>query len=83
VATESTSDIARMSAVAAGRKELFALLREHRQESSRIGDLSTKLRLTNQSRATAFQGRTAAAKAGAATRKPWEIDDASGDLPRQ
>jgi adenylosuccinate lyase len=76
VVMESTSEIARMSAVGAGRKELYALMREHRMESQRIGDLSTKLRLTNQSRASAYMARTQAARAGTSARRPWDGDDA-------
>jgi hypothetical protein len=49
----------------------LALLRAHGYQSERIGNLSTKLRLTNQSR---WSGRKAdqQARRFAAGPKPWE-----------
>ena len=61
------------------RKQWRDLLRAHGEQSQAIGNLSTKLRLSPQSRATAFQARTRAARAGSSARKPWEIDDDVGD----
>ena len=56
------------------RRELSTLLRAHGFQSERIGNLSTKLRLTQQSRAmrSADKAGVAAKNAGSGRPKPWE-----------
>ena len=51
--------------------ELLSLLRAHGDQSERIGNLSTKLRLTQLSRATRTAARAASAAADAPTSCPW------------
>jgi hypothetical protein len=53
------------------RDELQALLRAHGYQSERIGNLSTKLRLTKQSRWSGAKADQQARKIGAGP-KPWE-----------
>jgi hypothetical protein len=58
--------------MAAGRKELCGLLRAHGYQSERIGNLSTKLRLTKLSRyGDAKTAARAARDAGGTWPKPW------------
>lgn len=51
--------------------ELCRLLRSHGYQTERIGNLSTKLRLTKQSRYDASSAYRAAKDAGSVTKKPW------------
>ena len=51
--------------------ELCRLLRSHGYQTERIGNLSTKLRLTKQSRYDASSAYRAAKDAGSAMKKPW------------
>jgi hypothetical protein len=67
------------STAADEREHRLALMRLHVQQSQSIANLATKLRLTNQSRATNFQARTQAARAGTAATRPWDTDDVIGD----
>jgi hypothetical protein len=56
---------------AALRDELCKLLRSHGYQTERIGNLSTKLRLSKQSRYDASSAYRAAKDAGSAMKKPW------------
>lgn len=71
VARGSGSVKARTAAVAALTADLHVLLRLHGYQSERIGNLATKLRLTNQSRwqATTADDQRMRAATGP---KPWE-----------
>jgi hypothetical protein len=53
------------------RDELCKLLRSHGYQTERIGNLSTKLRLTKQSRYDASSAYRAAKDAGSTMKKPW------------
>ena len=53
------------------RDELCRLLRSHGYQTERIGNLSTKLRLTKQSRYDASSAYRAAKDAGSVMKKPW------------
>lgn len=55
----------------ARRAELQALLRDHGYQTERIGNLSTKLRLTNKSRWSGTKADQQARRFGAGP-KPWE-----------
>jgi hypothetical protein len=74
----STTDTAGSMGVAERRKvqvglrdELCRLLRSHGYQTERIGNLSTKLRLTKQSRYDASSAYRAAKDAGSVMKKPW------------
>ena len=71
--------------LAEARKEWLTLLRAHGYQSERIGTLSTKLRLTPQSRYQALTARTKAAQAASPYSEPWNDwrnnDDESGSEP--
>lgn len=74
----STADTAGSMGVAERRKiqaelrdELCRLLRSHGYQTERIGNLSTKLRLTKQSRYDASSAYRAAKDAGSTMKKPW------------
>ena len=58
--------------MAAGRKELCGLLRAHGYQSERIGNLSTKLRLTKLSRYGDARTAARAARDAGTRPKPWE-----------
>jgi hypothetical protein len=65
---------------AALRDELCTLLRSHGYQTERMGNLSTKLRLTKQSRYDASSASRAAKNAGPAMKKPWlDWGENSGD----
>lgn len=69
---ESLSIVDRLKAAGILRTELRALWRAHSVQSGRIGDLSTKLRLTNQSR---YEPRVADAESRRSAKlsaRPWE-----------
>ena len=62
------------------RKEWLALLRAFNLQAQRIADLSTKLRLTRQSRQSARRGEQITS--AGSSRRPWTdwgLEDNSGD----
>ena len=66
------SGVAERRKIQAGlRDELCRLLRSHGYQTERIGNLSTKLRLTKQSRYDASSAYRAAKDAGSTMKKPW------------
>ena len=70
--TAGSMGIAERRKIQAGlRDELCALLRSHGYQTERIGNLSTKLRLTKQSRYDASSAYRAAKDAGSVVKKPW------------
>ena len=70
--TAGSMGIAERRKIQAGlRDELCRLLRSHGYQTERIGNLSTKLRLTKQSRYDASSAYRAAKDAGSAMKKPW------------
>jgi hypothetical protein len=79
--TAGSIGIAERRKIQAGlRDELFRLLRSHGYQTERIGNLSTKLRLTKQSRYDASSASRAAKNAGSAMKKPWlDWGENSGD----
>ena len=70
--TAGSMGIAERRKIQAGlRDELCRLLRGHGYQTERIGNLSTKLRLTKQSRYDASSASRATKDAGSAMKKPW------------
>ena len=70
--TAESMGIAERRKIQAGlRDELCRLLRSHGYQTERIGNLSTKLRLTKQSRYDASSAYRAAKDAGSVMKKPW------------
>ena len=70
--TAGSMGIAERGRIQAGlRDELCKLLRSHGYQTERIGNLSTKLRLTKQSRYDASSAYRAAKDAGSTMKKPW------------
>ena len=73
VVAGTAAEAEKSNVMAAGRKELCDLLRAHGYQSERIGNLSTKLRLTKLSRyEDARTAARAARDAGSTRPKPWE-----------
>jgi hypothetical protein len=79
--TAGSMGIAERRKIQAGlRDELCRLLRGHGYQTERIGNLSTKLRLTKQSRYDASSAYRAAKDAGSTMKKPWlDWGENSGD----
>ena len=70
--TAGSMGVAERRKIQAGlRDELCRLLRSHGYQTERIGNLSTKLRLTKQSRYDASSAYRAAKDAGSVMKKPW------------
>jgi hypothetical protein len=70
--TAGSVGVAESRKIQAGlRDELCRLLRSHGYQTERIGNLSTKLRLTKQSRYDASSAYRAAKDAGSVVKKPW------------
>jgi hypothetical protein len=69
--TAGSMEVAERKIQAGLRDELCRLLRSHGYQTERIGNLSTKLRLTKQSRYDASSAYRAAKDAGSTTKKPW------------
>jgi hypothetical protein len=70
--TDGSMGIEERRKIQAGlRDELCRLLRSHGYQTERIGNLSTKLRLTKQSRYDASSAYRAAKDAGSVMKKPW------------
>ena len=70
--TAGSMGVAERRKIQAGlRDELCRLLRGHGYQTERIGNLSTKLRLTKQSRYDASSAYRAAKDAGSVMKKPW------------
>jgi hypothetical protein len=57
--------------LAEAKKELYSLMRLHGYQSERIGNLATKLRLTNQARYEPSRARAEAAKTASSYPEPW------------
>jgi hypothetical protein len=70
--TAGSMEVAERRKIQAGLRDgLCKLLRSHGYQTERIGNLSTKLRLTKQSRYDASSAYRAGRNAGSAMKKPW------------